>query len=332
MTHEKHLWKPSVAARRILAMRRTRVAFLSTVLGAAICGLGLEAQALTVTHTVAPNTVLTPPANFTNDTTGDAQATSSTQTLFDAGAFIPDANGAVRQFAVRYSALLAADTETATSASTGTLQASYRVQFTVTVGAGVVYDLRIDTRMFGALTLVDEGSGKALANISNSTGTYTGSSGIGTAGSLNSTVGKSTGNTSNAENTQFLDNDIFTVTGLVGTQNFTLDFAWTMRADSNDVSGAAGNEAAVRMGISNLLASATADDYPGVGSRTLNCTNPSPTPGTPPFTFGACDGHFATVTVTETDVPDVPLPAALSLLSLGVAGMTGVVWRRRRQG
>ncbi|HEU5109329.1 MAG TPA: hypothetical protein VFT95_12360, partial [Micromonosporaceae bacterium] len=106
-------------------------------LASGVAGFAQQAEALAVTNTVTKLA-----GNFTDDTdyTDRAYATSAVGTVTSPGGPIADAPGATLSFTTRYVALLVGDGDAQNvDGITGTKTASYRIQFTVTAGAGVQY-------------------------------------------------------------------------------------------------------------------------------------------------------------------------------------------------
>lgn len=79
------------------------------------------------------------------------------------------------------------------------------------------------------------------------------------------------------------------------TSMYVLQFDWTSSVQS------AQDGAAIRMGLQGGISTTTADDYPGVGSRTQSG-----------------DGHFVDVTATIISTPE---PAAGALVAFGLLGL-----------
>ncbi len=248
------------------------------------------AQALSVTGlTVAPNTGNTVNENVITGQTR-VHVGSSTSVVSSSPGPVADLVGAMVSFETRYAAITAVDREATSSNATRTQTSNYKITFTVNNPIGGDYRIDIDTRRLGALTLVDDsttGTG-ASASLSAVAGLLD--------GLLNATLGlaavptlsgASGGNTAFNQSTSTL-----TILDSAVTKTYTLDFSWTATATSTQ------DEAAVRLGIAGTIVPATADDYPGVGSRTA-----------------ANDGHFADVKVTLLTIPE---PGTAALLGLGL--------------
>ena len=281
-----------------------------------------EAEALAITSQSVTQT-----GDFTQDSTytDRTYATSTTATPVLPGGPVADSIGATLTFTSRYSALFAADRDadgTGTS-TTGSLNAKYQVNFSVTAGAGFQYVVQVDTRMLGELTAVNDGKQTSTGTIGNVTGTYTGPGTTG--GSLNLTLAQ-TNATDAGVDVSLSQTGVFTITGLVGTgapQAFVLDFTWSMSATSQTNGANIGDEAAVRLGQTALttLTGTTAGDYPGAGGDVpsrVSCNGSTD--------LSTCDGHTVKVTVTE-----IPAPPTLSVVALGLAAVSGMSWRRWRR-
>ncbi len=172
------------------------------------------------------------------------------------------------------------------------------ISFDVTANAGQAWALTIDTSRIGALTLVNDGSGPSSATLNAVTGSLTGAGTL--AGSLGlAAVGTLAGN--NGGNQPFSQTGLATITG-TGTgaaQAVTLTFDWTSSTTSTrGPSGAnRGDEAAIRMGIDSAMSSFTADNYPGVGNRTIGN-----------------DGFFVSASL-------VPEPGSMLMMFAGLVGL-----------
>lgn len=222
-------------------------------------------------------------------------------------------------FSTRYSANAAADVGAFQSTQGTTLNADYTITFSVTHSLGVNYQIDVATSINGVLTYLDDalgaaGNGTAAdLTISGVSGSRTG--GSSQTGSLSLATGTSlVGGTNTGGVNQAISGSNFATifaTGTGAAQLYTLTFTFsaTARSTCSGLCVTGGDEKAVRLGAPGfadsgaILADTTADNYPGVGSRTQSL-----------------DGHFVNVTV-------IPEPATASLLGLGLAGLSAL--RRR---
>lgn len=207
-------------------------------------------------------------------------------------------------FSTRYAMLVGTDI-----GNNPTISESFTASYTITLGIlgspGEDWQLLLDTSRTGALTIVNDGGGSASATLGAVTGAATG-------GALSGSLGlAAVGTTSNAgspttsPNTPFAQTSSAVLSG-VGTgalQTITLSFSWTAGTTSTR-QGTNGDEAAVRLGLTSTASFFTADDYPGVGTRTQ-----------------ANDGHFVSATL-------IPEPETAVLLT---AGLAGLAWSSRRR-
>jgi PEP-CTERM motif len=302
----------------------------SRKLAGAIAGLGLLALAgdsnaisllVSSIATNAPNT-----ANLLTTTTGRHAEYTSTRTILDSGGTGGNAVGTNLDARTRYASITSTDTGSFSLGQVVAATANYKITFSVTAPANVVYDLTIDTSRVGAFTLIDDTAlnGPTRADLGAVTGQLGGvtNAGLGLADLANV---DGAGNTNiGTVNTPFNQTSQLVLTGLSGNQSFTLDFAWTSLVYSNPGSNTTstnssngafvfgGDEAAVRMGLAGSATSIsggiTADDYPGAGSRTA-----------------ANDGHFVGIGLHVTAVPE---PTTALLIGAGVAGLA---WSGRRR-
>jgi hypothetical protein len=174
-------------------------------------------------------------------------------------------------FTTRYAAVVGADTGGGGGGDfTQNFTASFTISFQVTAGAGVAWDVNFTIGRAGAMTLVDDGSGDGTVTLGAMSGANGGAGSL-TSGSLG--VGALSLTGAAGGNTAFNQATTATISG-VGTgagQLVTLTFTFNASALTNDPPGGGvqGDEAALRMGIDSALSFFTADDYPGVGGRTL---------------------------------------------------------------
>jgi hypothetical protein len=204
-------------------------------------------------------------------------------------------------FTTRYAMVVGADIGNQPTVSI-TQTASFTITFQVNANAGELWNLFIDASRVGALTLVNDSNGGATATLGAVTGTnggagtLSGSLGVAAVPTLSGNGG---GNTPFDETTSAVISGIGTGSG----QMVTLNFTWTASATSTRGNGrnGAGDEAAVRMGIDTPMTAFSADDYPGVGNRSLSL-----------------DGFF--VRLRAAPEPDTFALLAFGLLGLALAG------------
>jgi len=210
-------------------------------------------------------------------------------------------------FQVRYAAVIGADSGGVGGATyTQNFSGSYSITFSVTETAGVAWTARVDVLRQGAMTIVDDGNGSATVTLNALNVVKTG------AGTLNSSLNlgavttlTNSGAPTTSPNSPFSQTASSTITG-VGTgsaQSITLTFTFTGSATTT-AAGNQGDEAALRMGIDSALSSFTADNYPGVGARSIGN-----------------DGIFFSAAVPE--------PAAEALLAIGLIGLAWFDYTRR---
>jgi hypothetical protein len=210
---------------------------------------------------------------------------------------VADTIGSNLSFQTQYSWLVAADRDGPGGGTSLTQNATaeYQITFTVDNPTGATYQVDIDTLRIGALTVFDD----------DAAGGATGSATLGAVtGSVDSIVNGtlalaafgpfSSGATGTSAFSQ--SSSTLSITDNALSRTFTLNFTWTGGATS------AKDEAAIRMGISGgLTGPTTADDYPGVGSRTIGG-----------------DGHFVTV---NTQILSIPEPESGALVAFGLLGL-----------
>lgn len=260
-----------------------QIGFLFLALGLL---LGSSAQAFTISGVSA----VTNPGDSGAISSGDINGDSQTS-VTNAGGSTAETVGATMTAGTRYGQFLAADNSWGNSYASST--ADYTVTMNITPDdANTIYDLQIDTTRLGALTLVDDDfyaccySSADIGSVAGSVG------GVADAGLSMGALGINSSPT-NLEIDQVAS---ITLSGLSGNYTLVLDFVWTADAWSNN------HEGAVRLGLVGTGSGVSADDYPGVGGRTL-----------------AGDGHFVDVTATVTSV--IPEPTTALLVGLGLAGL-----------
>jgi hypothetical protein len=274
-----------------------------------LLGLAGSAQALTISAvTIAANAGNT--LDGKTDLLVDYHEYLSTRTVLDTGGTTADVIGNTVDAKTRYASITAADGGVATNV-TQNATANYKITFSVSAGGGVLYNVKIDTSRLGALTLVDDSpviNGKAAANLGAVTGKVNGV----TNGTLALASVDSPSNTASSNISFSQASTTLTLTGLTGLNVITLDFNWNTVADSRctafGCSTAGNNEAAVRLGIAGTTSGSSAEDYPGVGGRTIGS-----------------DGHFVTITAIAT----TPEPGTALLMALGLSGL-GIFGRRKK--
>ena len=216
-------------------------------------------------------------ANTTDNVNGGSGNASRGQVLTT----VAVESSSATSFTTRYASTL--DTDTGNQDRTEILDADYTISFDVTTPGA--YFLTVESSLEGAFTLVEESSGKpglAEASMSAIAGVQTGgtvaggSLNVDSPGSLSGTLGG---------NSPFSKSSSGQIDGVSNgsPSAHTLTFTWQSSCRSKGVSGASGDECAVRLGLPNStdeFSSFTAGNYPGVGGRVADD-----------------DGHFVTVTV-----------------------------------
>lgn len=266
-----------------------------------------EAKAITVTVSttfLGGNT-----ADFTDSSPPVAQNLSLVSTP-DAGGSAPDTVGSSVDGQGRYRSITVADSDAANFASISR-GATHNYRVTVTVDAANAldtYDIKIDTKLLGALVVRNEGGAAGVADISAVAGSL---NGVGNGGLNLADAGGL--NTNSTTATQINLANTLTIGG-TGDGVYTIDFIWTTNTSSGNNVLSGGDEGAVLLGMQGTVSSVNAaDDYPGTSGRANGLAE---------------DGHWTTVTVTLTQV--VPEPSSIALAGLGAIGVGLAAWRRRR--
>ncbi|MDG1945187.1 MAG: thrombospondin type 3 repeat-containing protein [Halioglobus sp.] len=170
---------------------------------------------------------------------------------------------------VRYAQFVWADNSFGTTNHAPT--SAYNVTIDITSpNPSTVYDLQIATTRIGAITLADDSSFYATVYASAQIGELE--------AHVNGVISPALSLTSLFTNDAPLNLVVdqasgTTITGLSGDYQLIMHFEWDSAVWSNN------DEAAVRLGLESTTQFVDADNYPGLGSRTL-----------------ALDGHFVTVT------------------------------------
>lgn len=266
-----------------------------------------EAKAITVTVSttfLGGNT-----ADFTDSSPPVAQNLSLVSTP-DTGGSAPDTVGSSVNGQGRYRSITVADSDAANFASISR-GATHNYRVTVTVDAANAldtYDIKIDTKLLGALVVRNEGGAAGVADISAVSGSL---NGVGNGGLNLADAGGL--NTNSTTATQINLANSLTISG-AGDGAYNIDFIWTTNTSSGNNVLSGGDEGAVLLGMQGTVSSVNAaDDYPGTSGRTNGLAE---------------DGHWTTVTVTLTQV--VPEPSSIALAGLGAVGVGLAAWRRRR--
>ena len=275
-------------------MVRLNIACICSLV-AAVLLLVTPVSALTISSVSA-----TANAGNTADTSVAPNEFLSSTAVLDAGGTVADVLSSMVTAGTQYMSTTSSDASGAGSTAMNATS-DYRLAFTVDGDGSAEYSITIDASRVGAFTLVNDPGVGTDANAS--MGAVTVVSSLGGTGTLGlAALAGATGGGN--QDVVFNQNGTVTYLGLSGITVVSLDFSWTLDTDS------AQHEAAIRMGMAGSLALLSADDYPGVGSRTIGS-----------------DGHFVNVTATVTAVPE---PTTALLLSLGLIGLT--VQGRRRSG
>jgi hypothetical protein len=270
--------------------------FTCLVAIAASVAFGTRAEALSISAPIVAKGVLNTLDNTTNTGQNFMQTTSAVSTTL-APTTVPDTLGQFSEFTTRYAMTVALDRQMTSGSATTNMTSSYSITFTVNNPTGATVKIDIDTLRVGALTLVDDSTGTSTITLGAATGQLNAVTQVGLAAPAASLSSGSSGNTPFSQ----AGTTVSITTNAVASV-YVLQFDWTSSVMSSQ------DEGAVRMGMPGGVNSSTADDYPGVGSRTQNN-----------------DGHFVDVKATIIGV--VPEPGTATLL---VFGLTLLARRRAR--
>jgi len=253
---------------------------LGLVLGAAAPASALSITGLTVTKNAANSA---------------SELVQSATSLHTRDSSVSVVSSTATSFTTRYAMVVGADVDNSPTL-TETMTANYQITFQVNAAVGQAWVVSLATSRVGALTIAADGAtGSARVTLGAVTGTkagagtLTGSLGLGAVPTI--TSGSDT-------NTPFNQTGNATISGLGSgaAQTITLNFRWNASARST-LQGANGDQAAVRMGLTSAALNFSADDYGGVGGRSL---------------LG--DGQFVSATL-------VPEQASFLLLAAGLIGL-----------
>jgi len=265
--------------------------FASLVAIAAVVALGTRAEALSITGlSIVKGGTNTADSTMT---TGQSflQTTSVVGTTLAPGA-APDTLGSFSEFITRYAMLVAADRQNTSGNATASMTSSYSITFTVDNPTGATVQIDIDTLRVGSLTVVTDSTGNSTITLGAVTGQLDSGSGPVTEAGLGA-PSASLSSAASADSPFSQAGTSVTILTSALTSTYVLQFDFTSSVVSSH------DEGAIRMGMAGNLPSSTADDYPGVGSRTESG-----------------DGHF--VDVKATIIAIVPEPETGGLLAFGV--------------
>lgn len=200
-------------------------------------------------------------------------------------------------FSSQYAATLGVDARFFAATDALTLDADYTIQIVLSAAVGEAWQLTVDTRRTGALTLEEDGGGSAGVQLGAVNASLSGATLAG--GSLGLTaVGGLVGDAGGDLPFDQSATAILTGVGTGAPQAISLTFTFSATADTVAVGGN-GDEGALRLGTDSSLFLFGAGGYPGAGNRAL-----------------AGDGHFVSASLTS-----VPQPGSFALVCLGLLGL-----------
>ncbi|MEO2169710.1 MAG: hypothetical protein ABGY42_16640, partial [bacterium] len=195
--------------------------------------------------------------------------------------------------------------------------ANYTIDFDLTCPAGSTYEIQVEQRRAGALTIHRDSydgcdapffgtTGRSTANVSLLDGSHTGGAFV--SGSLDLAASGAL-NQNDDGNIPFADSAsaILAGTATGAAQRHSLSFAWQSNCTSRGDAWDTGAECAIRLGLpsdirpNGILDCMHADDYPGVGGRDAT------TDGHLVTVTASCSWLAVAPTLTPTSVP-TPVP------------------------
>lgn len=264
-------------------------------------------------------------ANTHTGTATDKREFNSTLSTIQGVDSTPALLGNSVSVATRLASLTLADKDSNTNTIQSANTQNATVNYTLTIsipdpGAGVVYDLVIDTSRIGELTVLNESTGhggNATLTLGAVTATY---AGPGTPVGSNNLAAASYTSPNSNNNTEWFHTAVnqsgsVLVSGLTGAQVITLGFSWAQNVTSINAGGlfnnGQGDDGAIRLGGFHST-NASSGLYPGANGRDQ-----------------AGDGHFVTVTATVTEIVVIPEPSTLAMTLVAGLGLAIFGWRRR---
>jgi hypothetical protein len=295
-----------------MTRNRSTILTIACAVALALATSRVQSASISISTATTNNSSVTATAITVTQSNGNSSGGAGIQSLnvINPGTSAILAPGATVSASTQYIANIAADRDQiGNQTATGQVSVNYTDSFTITPDiATATYNVIITSSLLGALTGNNDSAGNSstgAVSITNVAGSLGGTPNPNLALAVAGSGAKPASGTSSAT---ISGSNLLSLGPFTGTQTLQLTFTWTMSATSNG--GAAlqtGPEEAVRLGAAGQLAFATADDYPGVGSRTQ-----------------ALDGHFVSIVATVVSVPE---PSTIGLAA--IAGLALIGFRRR---